>query len=168
MTSLTWWTWVWVGSGSWWWTGRPGVLQSMGLQRVGHDWVTELTEGHSENWGSQEWRSGPQEPKWNLQMSLVISINPTDGHALCYRAARVSASGFGQAGDFTACELSLTDFSCHLRLQSGLFPHCEPSSLINIVIICSLCVFLHSFKKITRLHYESWLLRVVFFFFDAL
>ena len=36
------WTWVWVNSGSWWWTGRPGLLQSMGLQRVGHDWVTEL------------------------------------------------------------------------------------------------------------------------------
>ena len=36
------WTWVWVNSRSWWWTGRPGVLHSMGLQRVGHDWVTEL------------------------------------------------------------------------------------------------------------------------------
>ena len=34
--------WVWVNSGSWWWTGRPGVLQSMGSQRVGHDWMTEL------------------------------------------------------------------------------------------------------------------------------
>ena len=32
-------TWVWVNSVSWWWIGRPGVLQSMGLQRVGHDWV---------------------------------------------------------------------------------------------------------------------------------
>ena len=42
MTSLTWWTWVWVNSGSWWWTGRPGVLQFMGSQRVGHDWVTEM------------------------------------------------------------------------------------------------------------------------------
>ena len=42
MTSLTWWTWVWVNSGGWWWTGRPGVLQFMGLQRVGHDWATEL------------------------------------------------------------------------------------------------------------------------------
>ena len=42
MTSLTQWTWVWVNSGSWWWTGRLGVLQSMGSQRVGHDWVTEL------------------------------------------------------------------------------------------------------------------------------
>ena len=42
MASPTQWTWVWVNSGSWWWTGRPGVLQSMGLQRVGHDWATEL------------------------------------------------------------------------------------------------------------------------------
>ena len=39
MASLTQWTWVWVNSGSWWWTGRPGVLPSMGLQRVRHDWA---------------------------------------------------------------------------------------------------------------------------------
>ena len=42
MASPTQWTWVWVDSGSWWWTGRPGVLWFVGLQRVGHDWVTEL------------------------------------------------------------------------------------------------------------------------------
>ena len=42
MASLTWWTWVWASSRSWWWTGKPGVLQSMGSQRVGHDWATEL------------------------------------------------------------------------------------------------------------------------------
>ena len=42
MASPTWRTWVWVNSGSWWWTGRPGVLQFMGSQRVGHDWATEL------------------------------------------------------------------------------------------------------------------------------
>ena len=42
MASLTVWTWVWVSSGSWWWTGRPGVLQFMGSQRVGWDWATEL------------------------------------------------------------------------------------------------------------------------------
>ena len=36
------WTWVWVNSGSWWWTRRPGVLQFMGSQRIGHDWATEL------------------------------------------------------------------------------------------------------------------------------
>ena len=42
MASLTQWTWVWVDSGSWWWTGRPGVLRFMGSQRVRHDWMTEL------------------------------------------------------------------------------------------------------------------------------
>ena len=40
--SPTLWTWVWPSSGSWWWTGKPGVLQYMRLQRVGHDWATEL------------------------------------------------------------------------------------------------------------------------------
>ena len=40
MASL--WTWAWVNSGSWWWTGNPGVLQSIGSQRVKYDWVTEL------------------------------------------------------------------------------------------------------------------------------
>ena len=42
MASSTWWTWVWVDSGSWWLTGKPGVLRSMGSQRAGHNWATEL------------------------------------------------------------------------------------------------------------------------------
>ena len=42
MASWTRWTWVWVNSRSWWWTGRPGVLQFMGSQRVRHDWETKL------------------------------------------------------------------------------------------------------------------------------
>ena len=51
MTSLTQYLWIWVNSGSWWWTGRIGMLRFMGLQRVGHDWATglnwtELTNSH--------------------------------------------------------------------------------------------------------------------------
>ena len=42
MPSLTRWTWIWVKYSSWWWTGRPSVLQFTGSQRVGYDWVTEL------------------------------------------------------------------------------------------------------------------------------
>ena len=42
MASPTRWTWVWVSSGSWWWTGKPGMLQSIGSWRVVQDWVTEL------------------------------------------------------------------------------------------------------------------------------
>ena len=44
MASLTRWTWVWASSGSWWWTGKPGVLQSMGSQRARHDWAIELSD----------------------------------------------------------------------------------------------------------------------------
>ena len=44
MVSPIQWTWVWVSSGSWWLTGKPGVLQSIGLQRVGHNWATDTTE----------------------------------------------------------------------------------------------------------------------------
>ena len=55
---LTWWTRVWASSGSWWWTGKPGVLQSMGSQRIGHNWATEL------NWryyiGLPLWLSGKE------------------------------------------------------------------------------------------------------------
>ena len=54
MASPTRWTRVWVDSGSWWWTGRPGVLQFMGLQRVGHDWATELN--------------------WNYIFSVILSL----------------------------------------------------------------------------------------------
>ena len=46
MASPTQWTWVWVNSGSWWWTGRPGMLQFMGSQRVGLDWL---------NWTGYSW-----------------------------------------------------------------------------------------------------------------
>ena len=49
MASLTRWTWVWVNSGSWWWTGRPGMLRFMGSQRVGHDWATKLNWDHREH-----------------------------------------------------------------------------------------------------------------------
>ena len=41
MASLTWWTWIWASSKNWWWTGKPGVLQSMGLKSVRHHWETE-------------------------------------------------------------------------------------------------------------------------------
>ena len=61
MASPTQWTWVWVNCRSWWWTGRPRVLQSMGLQTVGHDWATEPTDWERETGrirgreGGKEW-----------------------------------------------------------------------------------------------------------------
>ena len=60
-----WWAWVWVNSGSWWWRGRPGVLQFMGSQRVGHDWVTELNWYYFKQWLHQ-FTFPPTVPKGSL------------------------------------------------------------------------------------------------------
>ena len=58
MASPTWWRWVWANSGSWWWTGKLGMLQSLESQRVRHNWATELNWSHTiPGW---EYRS-----KWN-------------------------------------------------------------------------------------------------------
>ena len=64
MSSPTWWIWVWVSSGSWWWTGKPGILQSVGLQRFGLDWVSEL------NW---RWDRVAQNT-WPLVFRLFFSL----------------------------------------------------------------------------------------------
>ena len=59
MASPNWWMWVWVNFGSWWWTGRPGVLLFMGSQRVGHDSATEL------NWTKE------------IQIEFQVELNGT-------------------------------------------------------------------------------------------
>ena len=58
MASPTWQTWVWVNSGRWWRTRKPCMLQSMGLQRVGHDWVTEQQQQMLFYWGRGGGRDG--------------------------------------------------------------------------------------------------------------
>ena len=73
MASLTRWTWVWASSGSWWWTGKPGVLQSMESQRVGHDWAAEL------NWTIIQrsvvtWRLGVDKLFFFFVKSQLVSI----------------------------------------------------------------------------------------------
>ena len=55
MASPTRWTWVWANSGRWWWTGRPGVLQSRGSQRVRHDWATVTTTKASSSLHDLPW-----------------------------------------------------------------------------------------------------------------
>ena len=65
MASLTQWTWVWANSGSWWWTGKPGALQSMGLQRVGRDWV---------NWTELNWTAGWSDCNWTSVRTLTVQF----------------------------------------------------------------------------------------------
>ena len=61
MASLTQWAWVWLNFRSCWWTGRPGMLHSMGSQKVGYDWVTEL------KWTDQS---------WNFQLCHQLALWP--------------------------------------------------------------------------------------------
>ena len=70
MASSTWWTWVLVSSGSWWWTEKPGVLRSMGSQRVRHDWATEL------NWYMQ--KSAPNVCIRSVTQSCPTLCDPMD------------------------------------------------------------------------------------------
>ena len=85
MASLTQWTWVWVNSGSWWWTGRPGVLQSTGSQRVGHDWVTELNWTDTKVTGVKPYAKAKDMEPWyqgHLQNwpspIATVGMNPSD------------------------------------------------------------------------------------------
>ena len=70
MASPTPWTWVWASSRSWWWTGRPGMLQSMGLQKIGHNWVTKLDITEQLNWTTSLW-------------NLVEKIGLSSGQSFC-------------------------------------------------------------------------------------
>ena len=63
MVSPSRWTWVWASSRSWWWTEKPGTLQSMGSQRVGPDWATEM------NW---------TELKCYIEWDLLLRLSTTD------------------------------------------------------------------------------------------
>ena len=66
MASPTWWTWVWASSKSCWWIGKPGVLQSMGSQRVGRDWATEL------NWERRRTPSSYQDTYLKPILSFLL------------------------------------------------------------------------------------------------
>ena len=125
VASPTQWTWVWVNSGSWRWTGKPGVLQSMGSQRVRHDWATEL------NW-TDECKGEAQSRWWHSQASApgtcLLSISPPSLCSSCNQASpstpanclqawktgrvvRISSSGqvFWNVR-FLCCELSLKHY----------------------------------------------------------
>ena len=85
MASSTWQTWVWASSGSWWWTGKLGMLQSTGWQRLGHDWAAELNWGGFKSllaeipWWSSGWDSTLPLQEAQVQ-SLVRELGPCKSH----------------------------------------------------------------------------------------
>ena len=86
MASPTQWAWVWVDSGSLWWTGRPGVLRFMGLQRVGHDWVTELNWTELKEYGTGQGRQTwgefhlPHQQNNSLERVQSACLHPSFHH----------------------------------------------------------------------------------------
>ena len=86
MTSPIQWIWVWVNSGRWWRTGKPGMLESMGSQTVGHDWLAEQPW-----WLRLVWRRVP------TQWWLELGLDPFVG--------RVTLKGMCTGSLWTACLL---------------------------------------------------------------
>ena len=74
LSTLTRWTQLWVNSRSWWWTGRPGVLQSMGSQRVRHDWATELnwTDGWFMLSFDRKQQNSVKQISFNKKINLIL------------------------------------------------------------------------------------------------
>ena len=99
MASPTRWTWVSVNSGIWWWTGRPGMLQSMGSQRVGHDWATEL------NWTEQDMFF------YTFIMDLDIPRNQEIRGQLSFRAKHIFSCSTNERilKRFFSCILGIAD-----------------------------------------------------------
>ena len=106
MASPTLWTWIWVSSGNLWWAGKPGVLQSMGLQRFGHDWATKLTvlslffvTGCTIGLGRLEigkhtlqWQQGPWKGGWGEKRTGLSRYQTK--HGLVDRGGALSECGF--------------------------------------------------------------------------
>ena len=98
MASPTWWTWVSVNSGSWWWTGRPGVLRFMGSQRVEHDWATDLIWSDLDVYGHLT---------VNISPSGILIRSPKSAHPGAFHSL-VDGNSISEVPRTNRCELSLT------------------------------------------------------------
>ena len=92
MVSPTWWPWVWVNSRNWWWIGRPGLLQFLGLQRVRHDWATEQQNARRQ--GAPALKS-PEFPE-GFPQSILKSQVMEGSHRVCDQLMHNSWIGWHQ------------------------------------------------------------------------
>ena len=123
-----------MDSGSWWWTGRPGVLRFMGSQRVGHDWATELN-----------WTKWPLEIKLTATLLSKITAEKKDSRSLLHKHMKPKANG-GQVGNLKVkCHhhLSVAPMEAGYRQQlmrqqcPNWFTTCETNKEIFIYPHCS-------------------------------
>ena len=117
VASLTGWTWLWASSGSWWWTGKSAVLQSMGSQRVGHDWATELNWTKGGGWGKGRVREFGMDTYTLLCLKCITNkdlLYSTGNSAQCYVAAWMRGE-FG--GEWIHVCVWLSPFTVNLKLS---------------------------------------------------
>ena len=107
------WTWVWVNSGSWWWTGRPGVLRFMGLQRVRHDWATKL------NWTELHVKRNFSVVIRLMTLRWEIILNYSGGLSLTTWVFKIRETFLGQRGTTLPV----------LKMEEGIH---EPTHLGNL------------------------------------
>jgi len=107
MASLAQWTWVWASSGKWWWTGKPGVLQSMGSQGVGHDWATEQQQQRSGKSFLKKWHLSEICIKWESWNTDIQEWGKQDGrHRKCKTVRWEKWESWG-AAEHPAAKISL-------------------------------------------------------------
>ena len=115
MASLTQWTWVWASFRSRWWTGKPGVLESMELQRVGYDWGTELND-KIEN-------SGNHLKSANLNIPIWCKLECIDGKCRTWLKSYVVCAWLVSQSCLTYCNpmnCSLPGSSVHGVFQARI------------------------------------------------
>ena len=113
MPSLTQWRWVWIDSGSWWWTETPGMLRSMGSQRVGHDWETEL------NWTEPACLS-PTSQLHLCYLTLMQTLSGANASAEVYVAIPPLQLPNSRAGPSHSSHHSSAQMKLLTRLPEGL------------------------------------------------
>ena len=144
MASPTQWTWVWVNSGRWWWTGRPGMWQSMGSQRVRHDWW--LTNNSNDTLHCD---LPPHLLPEVLQPCPMWSFCPHFSICLCLPSADEPRLSIDNVGSKVCIAASITRLDPSSDVMVSMMGHDLPgllcSSLPGHILFPQTCKHLHSF-----------------------
>ena len=136
MASPTQWTWVWVNSKSWWWTGKPVVLESMESQRVGQDWATELkwTDWYCINFATLKCFER------FCRFYRILYIDICAFAIMCIVLFLVQCSIIVRVINNIACLLHFSDFLCTFSL---LRKDCLNIWLTWVCFLCGSIIFVH-------------------------